>query len=324
MKLEDLEQTTLLGQGSSGVVYLAKHRSKDLPLIALKIISAFDREKRNQILKELAALNGASSPHLVGFYGAFYDEGSISMALEFMEGGSLKDIIDAFSEAYPFSPRRGAIPEHILSIVTEQVLLGLLYLHKERHMVHRDLKPSNILMNRKGVFKLTDFGVSAQLEDTVEACKTFVGTVTYMSPERLEGKPYSYSSDVWSLGILIFECVSGKYPFQKEDGSKPVSSFWELLTYINKSLPDLPSDEYSSEIRDFIGKCLNKDPKNRPSVQELLKHSFITKYRGRNFDDYIKWTQTSLKLIQNIQKTQAMTREQNNDLIQKKMELLNL
>jgi len=352
LKLEDLEQTTMLGQGSSGVVYLARHKNKDLPPIAVKNISAFDREKRNQILKELAALYDSSSPYLVGFYGAFYDEGSISMALEYMEGGSLKDVIDNIclqetpqSTNTPlsttmFSPlsavsstsssmyqpsKRCALPEGILSKISEQVLLGLQYLHKERHMVHRDVKPSNILMNRHGIFKLTDFGVSAQLENTMAACKTFVGTVTYMSPERLEGKVYSYASDVWSLGITVYECISGQFPFQKEDGSKPLSGFWELLTYIKKSHPNLsPQDGYSEEVSDFVKKCLQKNPTDRPSVNQLLGHPFITKYRDRGAREYEEWYSHVLDMMQRKQKSLAMTKDETSDLIERKIMQLDL
>lgn len=159
-----------LGQGSSGVVHKAIHK-KSGSFLALKDISVSDPNKRNQIIKELETLYASTSPYLVGFYGAFYNDGNISIALELMEGGSLKDIYQCTTK----------IPVDILSIITNQVLQGLKYLHKDRHMIHRDIKPSNILMNGNGDFKLTDFGISAALENTMEQCATFVGTVTYMS-----------------------------------------------------------------------------------------------------------------------------------------------
>jgi serine/threonine protein kinase len=121
----------MLGQGASGVVYKALHKPTGR-VLALKDISVFDAEKRKQIIKELQTLYSSSCPYLVGFYGAFYSDGSISIALEYMEGGSLADVYKLF----------GKIPEGVLSKITHQVLLGLYYLHKDRHVVHRDLKPS--------------------------------------------------------------------------------------------------------------------------------------------------------------------------------------
>lgn len=142
--------------------------------LALKDISVCDENKRNTIIKELEALHTAQCPHLVGFFGAFYSDGNVSLALEYMEGGSLKDIYEMV----------GPIDEAVLALITYQVLLGLRYLHKDRHVIHRDIKPSNVLMNKHGEFKITDFGVSAELDHTFEQCATFVGTMTYMSVSK--------------------------------------------------------------------------------------------------------------------------------------------
>lgn len=166
----------ILGQGSSGVVYKARHKIYGTT-VALKHINVFDKERRTQIVKELETLYSSTCPRLVGFYGAFYTDGSISLALEYMEGGSLKDI----------QAIEGKIPEGVMAIITEQVLQGFKYLHKDRHMVHRDVKPSNILVNANGEFKITDFGCTAELNNTSAQCNTFIGTITFMSPERLMG-----------------------------------------------------------------------------------------------------------------------------------------
>ena len=89
-----------------------------------------------------------------------------------------------------------------------QVLKGLAYLHKE-HIIHRDIKPSNLLINRAGELKIADFGVSGKLANSVADCASWVGTVTYMSPERIQGQRYTVDCDIWSLGLSLVECAEG-------------------------------------------------------------------------------------------------------------------
>jgi serine/threonine protein kinase len=95
----------------------------------------------------------------------------------------------------------------------QQILSGLAHLHRVVKQVHRDIKPDNILVNRNGEVKLTDFGISKCLDATLMMCNTFVGTMNYMSLERMEGGKYSYPGDIWSLGIILLEMGSGVYPF---------------------------------------------------------------------------------------------------------------
>eukprot|EP00761_Pharyngomonas_kirbyi_P012986 gb/GECH01013013.1/.p1 GENE.gb/GECH01013013.1/~~gb/GECH01013013.1/.p1 ORF type:complete len:364 (+),score=91.35 gb/GECH01013013.1/:1-1092(+) len=290
VRLEDLTLDVCIGSGNSGNVHKAVHKPTN-KILAVKEISVFEEPKRKQILKELETLYSANSPHLVSFFGAFYHEGTIYIALEFMDGGSLGDIYKA----------TGPVPEPILSQITYQVLEGLEYLHRKRHMVHRDIKPCNILMNSKGDFKITDFGITAALENTVDDCRTFVGTVPYMSPERLEGESYSYESDIWSLGVTIVECASAKFPFQRPnqgDGGAPNITFWDIRQHLNSDGPPrLDESKYSSELCDFVSKCLQNQRKDRTPVSELIKHPFITKHQGKD-TGYDEWVQSAMQKSQ--------------------------
>lgn len=139
-----------------------------------------------------------------------------------------------------------AVPEPYLAELTHQMLLGLSFLHETARICHRDVKPSNLLLSSSGQLKISDFGTSSQLSNSMSKCLSWVGTVTYMSPERIKGDCYSFNTDVWSLGLLVLECALGRYPYppqqQQVTGSDaPVAAlppqklgFWELLEYIGE------------------------------------------------------------------------------------------
>eukprot|EP00899_Mesostigma_viride_P005077 jgi/Mesvir1/14570/Mv05250-RA.1 len=272
LSLEDLKPVRVLGQGSSGVVQLVEHRRKG-SMLALKVIQMGVEERvRKQILSELRILHQSYCPYIVACYGAFFTEGAISIALEFMDGGSLADIYKGV----------GSIPENYLAKICQQVLRGLQYLHKDIYTIHRDIKPSNLLLNSAGDVKISDFGVSGQLANSMSKCASWVGTVTYMSPERISGKPYSYDSDVWSFGLSILECAIGRFPYpppELEDEDAHNMGFWDLLDYIvEKPAPRAPDDKFSPEFIAFIDACLQKEAQDRPSSSELLEHPFMKKY----------------------------------------------
>uniref|UniRef100_A0A7N0TNF0 mitogen-activated protein kinase kinase n=1 Tax=Kalanchoe fedtschenkoi TaxID=63787 RepID=A0A7N0TNF0_KALFE len=260
-----------IGSGASSVVqraiYIPTHRS-----LALKRINIFEKEKRQQLLTEIRTLCEAPcSEGLVEFHGAFYtpDSGQISIALEYMDGGSLADILRV----------QKCIPEPVLSAMFEKLLHGLTYLHGVRHLVHRDIKPANLLVNLKGEPKITDFGISAGLENSMAMCATFVGTVTYMSPERIRTDNYSYPADIWSLGLALFECGTGEFPYTANDG--PVNLMLQIL---DDPSPSPPKDKFSPEFCSFIDVCLQKEADARPTAELLLTHPFITKYDHSKVD----------------------------------------
>ena len=240
----DFTKTAELGAGNGGVVQLVRHNASGfemaLKLIHLEVKPAIQK----QIMRELKVLHDCSSPYIVGFYGAFSSDGEISICMENMDAGSLDLVMK----------KAIRIPERILGIVSKAVVLGLQYLREKHKIIHRDVKPSNILVNSRGEIKLCDFGVSGQLIDSM--ANSFVGTRSYMAPERLQGSKYTVLSDIWSLGLSLIEMAIGRYPipppsskqlsavFQSDsgdgqdkassvhlDGPRPMAIF-ELLDYI--------------------------------------------------------------------------------------------
>ncbi|XP_065672583.1 dual specificity mitogen-activated protein kinase kinase 1 isoform X2 [Hydra vulgaris] len=320
LKDEDFERIQEIGAGNGGVVLKVNHKPTGLimarKLIRLEIKPAI----RNQIMRELKVLHECNSPYIVGFYGAFYNDGEISLCMEYMDGGSLDLILK----------KALRIPENILGIITLAVLKGLAYLREKHSIIHRDVKPSNILVNSLGEIRLCDFGVSGQLIDSM--ANTFVGTRSYMSPERLQGTHYSIRSDIWSIGLSLVELALGRYPIpclttedfiqifmNPEKGTHVLPpgakappgvtetksmAIFELLDYIvNEEPPKLPSQYFSNDFCDFVNKCLKKNPNERPDVKELMEHPWMLKAEAeKNNIDFAGWV-SSLLLNGNVVQT---------------------
>jgi serine/threonine protein kinase len=140
------------------------------------------------------------------------------------------------------------------------------------------MKPANILINSEGFVKLTDFGITKTLENTAEFCTTFVGTKNYMSPERILGNEYSYASDIWSLGLIVYELATANFPYNFS------KVFIEHLDCILKEPePTLPTNgRFSPELQNFVSRCLRKKAEERDSIIELCAHPWILKYSDRD------------------------------------------
>merc|ERR1711957_62460 len=119
-----------------------------------------------------------------------------------------------------------------------------------------------------GVVKVTDFGISKHLENQA-FCDTFLGTLTYLSPERAEGKSYSYAADVWSLGICTYELATGSYPLGA------IKSFAQLYSKVSGMEARLDGDKYSATLCDFVSRCLQKEPHRRATAIQLVGHKYL-------------------------------------------------
>lgn len=188
--------------GTSGLVMAMKEIRLEL-----------DDAKFAQIVMELDILHRCLSPFIIDFYGAFFQEGSVYICLEHMDGGSIDKLYG------------DGVPEGVLRKITLSTVMGLKYLKDEHNIIHRDVKPTNILVNTKGQIKICDFGVSGNL--VASMARTNIGCQSYMAPERISGGgvasagaistgSYSVQSDIWSLALSIIECALGRYPYPPE------------------------------------------------------------------------------------------------------------
>ena len=258
----ELQLLQVVGRGASGFVRRAVH----LPTgrkVAIKEICISDPARRQQILQEIQTLRAttqSASSFLMQYEGVRFTEGSIQICMALMDAGSLGDLV----------ARHGPLPPAALATITHQVLGALVEL-RGRRLVHRDLKPQNILLNLRGEARVSDFGCVAELQDSFGKCGTFVGTVPYMSPERIQGQSYSYASDIWALGLTLHECAVGHFPYARRQG------YWGILqAMIKEPSPSLSTEEgHPPTLCDFVDQCLRKDPNLRPAAKELQAHAFV-------------------------------------------------
>ncbi|GBG24315.1 Protein kinase, putative [Hondaea fermentalgiana] len=280
----DLVVLNEVGRGASGVVHRAL-QLKNFQLVAIKSIRVKDSLSRYQIAKEIRALDAVvkSSPtsqlavNLTQMYGAYWEpeDASVRIVLEYMDGGSCDDMLINWRPP----------SEHLLAAIAIGTLKGMQQLHSSFRL-HRDIKPANVLIDKRKGAKLSDLGLARDMmaqegaKDHINdaLAETFVGTISYMSPERLEGKSYSYAADVWALGVTLTSLAIGKNPFRNY-------SFFQLLEYFQQSAVPTVPDTYTEDLRDFLAQCLQKLPQDRATTEQLLSHPWITAYERGELPD---------------------------------------
>ncbi|KAM0167306.1 hypothetical protein ACHAQE_000608 [Botrytis cinerea] len=290
LKREDLEVLKDLGHGNGGTVSKVRHMATGTVMARKVIHVEAKKEMRRRIVRELQIMYDCNSEYIVNFYGAFLsDNNDVIMCMEYMDAGSLDRISTHF----------GPVRVDVLGKIAEATLGGLTYLYIKHHIMHRDIKPSNILVNSKGQIKLCDFGVSGELVNSV--ADTFVGTSTYMAPERIQGQKYTVKSDVWSFGLAIMELAIGKFPFDASehlsDGDGAPSGILDLLQQIvYEPAPRLPKSEAFPQIlEDMIQKCMSKTPEERPTPQELYEREPFVQAAKRTPVDLREWAVSMLE-----------------------------
>ncbi|KAF2769319.1 Pkinase-domain-containing protein [Teratosphaeria nubilosa] len=245
-----------IGGGSFGKVYKGVDKRTGQS-VAIKIIDVENADDEvDDIIQEISILAGLSSPYVTKYYGSYLKGSDLWIIMEFCSGGSCGDML-----------KPGNIPEDYICIIVRELLMGLEYLHNDGKL-HRDIKAANILLGANGQVKLADFGVSGQLTATMTKKNTFVGTPFWMAPEVIKQSGYDHKADIWSLGITALELALGEPPYSDIHPMK-------VLFLIPKNPAPVLEGNFSKEFKDFVFRCLRKEPRERPSARELLKHPWV-------------------------------------------------
>ncbi|KAI0725645.1 Pkinase-domain-containing protein [Fomitopsis betulina] len=260
LRNEDLRDMQELGQGNGGSVKKVEHVPTGT-IMAKKIVLIDAKPSvRKQILRELQIMHDCNSGYIISFYGAFISDPNICICMEFMDKGSLDGIYKKI----------GAIDIDVVAKVALAVLEGLTYLYDVHRIIHRDIKPSNILCNSQGQIKICDFGVSGELINSI--ADTFVGTSTYMSPERIQGAQYTVKSDVWSMGISLIELALGRFPFSDSDDDSDLSDFEGTLSPSRPLPPKMTQVEKNKKNKRKSKGVSLQGGGMTMSILELLQH----------------------------------------------------
>jgi len=255
----DFELLEKLGEGSYGSVWKAKHL-KTGTTTAIKRVPV--ENDLDEILNEIKIMKQCRSSYIISYYGSYFKENELWIVMEYCGAGSVSDLMRITDKT---------MNEEQIAVILKDALKGLIYLHSKRK-IHRDIKAGNILLNNKGEGKLADFGVSGQLSDTMAKRQTVIGTPFWMAPEVIQEVGYDVKADLWSLGITAIEMAEGKPPYSN------IHPMRAIFMIPSRPPPKLTEpDKWSKDFSDFIAQCLTKNPEQRPSAADLLKHNFVVK-----------------------------------------------
>jgi beta-lactam-binding protein with PASTA domain/tRNA A-37 threonylcarbamoyl transferase component Bud32 len=246
-----------LGTGGMANVYLAEDEVLGRR-VAIKILNdrhAGDDQFVERFRREAKNAASLSHPNIVSIYDRGEAEGTYYIAMEYLDGRSLKELI----------VRRGPAPIHIAVDYARQVLAAIRFAHRHG-IVHRDIKPHNVLVDGEGRLKVTDFGIARAGVSQMTEAGSIIGTAQYLSPEQAKGAPVDQRSDLYSVGVVLYELLTGVVPFS---GDTPVEIAMKHLS----SLPEPPSAKRAEIPRDLdmvVLRSLAKDPKERyQSAEEM-------------------------------------------------------
>lgn len=258
--IEQYRVVGFLGMGGMGEVYQAVHTRIDR-VVALKILSRTDQDPKfvQRFLNEARIHAGLHHPNIVTLYDFLEFEGHPCIVMEYVDGFTLTDLLRT----------QGPFPLSEATFIFRHIADAIRYVH-EHGVVHRDIKSNNIKISTKNEVKLLDFGIARDANTPMLTQEgNFIGTVQYLAPEQLTGVAAgNQSADIWALGILLYEMVTGHLPFETET----VTACFRRINTVSYAPPQTFNPGLPQEVRTIISRCLQKRPAHRyPTARDLLQ-----------------------------------------------------
>lgn len=225
------------------------------------MIDKNDIKETQQYFNEIEVFKKLNHINLIQYVNSFIHKNKLCILMEYAENGDLSKIIKNHITLKKY------ISEEQIWTYFIQICRGLQYMHSKK-ILHRDIKTQNIFLNKNGVIKLGDFGISKILKNTYDFCKTPLGTPYFLSPEICSGKAYNYKSDIWMLGCVLYELMTLTKPF---DGDSLPGLMGNIL---RKDIKDVPKI-YSNNLRWLVKQLLAKEPNLRPTLNDIFNYSFV-------------------------------------------------
>jgi len=276
---ETYKKVSTLGTGSFGTAYLVECQTvKEYAVIKQIDIQTMSDDERKETLREAKILEVLNHPNIIRFREVYKTKkGKLCIVMDFADNGDLQTKIKDKHKTKSKAGQLDYFSEDTVLNWFTQICLAIKHCH-DRKILHRDLKSQNIFLTKKNIIKLGDFGIARVLSNTRSKAKTVVGTPYYLSPEIIESQPYSFKSDVWSLGVLLYEMCALCPPFN-------ATSLHQLAQKIIKGAFDKLPKNYSTGLNSLISSMLQKDPARRPTVNAILKMPIIEKRIQQFLDD---------------------------------------